>query len=380
MSIIDLKKLKLLISKSWLDEFQEKVFFDINKSIDSVVSKTLKEYKNKKRIVKNDEMKGKSSVYDVLTEKQIKNLPTWIKKNFDWACIIGNSKKVLQIKDWRKYHIDNKLNDLSGGEWTFFLNSVISTRYTTSGLDSYAHDLRKIHPSPKPPQLMADIIKFFTKENELVFDYFMWVGGTLLGASLCDRRAIWIDLEQKYLDVYKQANVSLKLKEQITIQWDSIKILSSDLLNPYLNNELFSLILIDPPYGNMMAREKTWEAVKQKKDASATPFTNLKEDLGNMERDDFRWVFKESIKNAMKFLKNKWHIVVFIKDIQPKGKNINLWHADMIRDLNNIDELNYLWTKIWADQWVNLYPYWYPYSYVSNQIHQYIIIFKKINN
>ena len=67
--------------------------------------------------------------------------------------------------------MNNRLNDLPGGEWTFFLNSVVNTRYVTGGEEGYAHHIRKIHPSPKPPQLMRQIIEFFTKENEMVFDY-----------------------------------------------------------------------------------------------------------------------------------------------------------------------------------------------------------------
>lgn len=261
------------------------------------------------------------------------------------------------------------------------MNSVISTRYSTKGEGSFAHHIRKIHPSPKPPQLMEKIIKFFTKENEFVFDYFMGVGGTLLGASLSNRKAIGIDLEQKYIKAYKEANDNLNLKEQITIIGDSIELLKNqELIKSHLKNEKLSLILIDPPYGDMMARPKTGEAVKNGRDTSATPFTDLENDLGNMEWDKFREIFKNTIINSSRLLKDKGHIVVFIKDMQPKGKELNLLHADLIRDISTINNISYLGTKIWANQGVNLYPYGYPYSYVSNQVHQYILIFKKINN
>jgi hypothetical protein len=59
----------------------------------------------------------------------------------------------------------NRLNDLSGREWTYALRSVIATRYPTSGAESYAHALRRAHPSPKPPQLMAELIRFFTERG-----------------------------------------------------------------------------------------------------------------------------------------------------------------------------------------------------------------------
>jgi DNA modification methylase len=225
---------------------------------------------------------------------------------------------------------------------------------------------------------MREIIQFFTKEGELVFDYFMGVGGTLLGASLCNRRAIGVDLSSEYIDVYKTANRELGLTEQVTIEGDSISLLKNpSQLEKQLNGDKFSLVAIDPPYGDMMSRSKTGEAAKKKKDSSSTPFTDLGEDLGNFDLEDFFPVLAESVANALPFLKNKGHVVVFIKDLQPDGSNTNLLHAKVIETLNALDGLQYLGTKIWADQSVNLYPYGYPYAFVANQIHQYIMIFRK---
>lgn len=377
MGKLDYKLLKDLIKKKSLSEFENELLSSLEDEFELLLSRKLKEYKNKLRILKNDTKKEHSKVIDILSQDEIEKLPNWIKCDIENSIIIWESKNVIQTKDNKKYHRKNSLNELSWWEWTFFLNSVINTRYTTNWDDSYAHHIRKIHPSPKPPQLMADIIKFFTKENDLVLDYFMWVWWTLLWASTCNRNAIWIDLSSEYIEAYKEASNFLWLKEQITIEWDSIEILKSWKLKKIIWDKKISLILIDPPYWDMMNKKKTWEALKQKKDTSGTPYTLFKEDLWNMEMDNFRKTFKDSVIDSIKLLKHKWHLVLFIKDMQPKWKELNLLHCNMINDLNEIENLNYLWTKIWADQWVNLFPYWYPYSYVSNQIHQYIIIFQK---
>ena len=357
---------------------REKFVIEFNNELNLLISRKTKEIKNKIRLNKIDENKTKIPAKNFLSNKNLEKLPGWVKEEINVSSIVGNSKKVIQTPDKKKYHLDNKLNDLSGGEWTFFLNSVITTRYSTSGPDSYAHEIRKIHPSPKPPQLMRDIIEFFTKENDLVFDFFMGVGGTLLGASLCNRKAIGIDLEGKYISAYKKASKALNLDEQKTLQTDSINFLKNKpKFSKLLNQKEIDLILIDPPYGDMMAREKTGEAAKNKKSSEATPFTNMEVDLGNMEWKKFREVFKDAIQNASKNLKEKGHLVIFIKDLQPKNGTPNLLHADLINDINNVDGINYLGTKIWGDLSVNLYPYGYPHSYVSNQIHQYILIFRK---
>lgn len=374
--MIEQSKLIQVLKKRHLEEHENEIQKFLSSSIERLLEEKIKEIKNKKRVINNDSDKEKVLAKSVLNKEKIQKLPSFVKKNFDDAFLLGNSQKVIQISTGQKYHIDNKLNDLSGGEWTFFLNSVINTRYSTNGEEGYAHHIRKIHPSPKPPQLMKQIIEFFTKENDVILDYFMGVGGTLLGASLSNRRAIGIDLSQEYIDTYKKASEYLGLFEQQTINADSIQFLKSDI-KKLLDYEELSLILIDPPYGDMLSRPKTGESAKKKKDISATPFTDLSEDLGNMNWSDFLKVFHESIIDAMKYLKRKGHLVIFIKDLQPKGKELNLLHADIIYDLNRIDNLRYLGTKIWADQSVNLYPYGYPFSYVSNQIHQYIMIFRK---
>lgn len=374
---IDEKFITNLLKKKKIENCNE-ILSEIEKSVKDVVTTKIKEYQNKNRIKKNDETKIKYRAIEALSKEQIKTLPSWVKDDIEKAYVLGESKNAVITSDGKKYSLQNKLNDLSGGEWTYFLNSVISTKYLTNGDDSYAHHIRKIHPSPKPPQLMRDIIKFFTKENELVFDFFAGVGGTLLGASLCNRKAVGIDLNQKYINAYQEANKYLNLEEQIFICGDSLKILKDEKqINKIFNNNKASLILIDPPYGDMMAKNKTGEAMKKGKDTSPTPFTNMEVDLGNMDWGKFILNFKESVKDSLKFLKEKGHIVVFIKDMQPNKENANLLHADVINELNSLKNLKYLGTKIWADLNVNLYPYGYPFAFVANQIHQYIMVFRK---
>jgi len=376
-NVINEEKLRGYLAGLGIEEVHPEMLPVILKEIESKAKEKSKIKKNKKRIKANDDAKTHVSAESVLSKEEILALPIWVRKEIKDSVVIGNSGDVIQVPDGRKYHRKNKLNDLPGGQWTFFLNSVINTRFPTTGMEAYAHDLRKMHPSPKPPQLMRDIIEFFTKENEIVLDYFMGVGGTLIGASLCNRKAIGIDLNKKYLDVYKLANKALGLKEQVTVLGDSIKLLKDGKeLESLLNSKKASLVLIDPPYGDMLAREKTGEAIKKKQNTSPTPFTNLSTDLGNMEIEEFFPIFQESIKNSLQFLKPRGHIVVFMKDLQPSKSSPNLLHSRVIEDLAKINGLNYLGMKIWADQGVNLYPYGYPFAFVANQIHQYIMIFR----
>ena len=78
-------------------------------------------------------------------------------------------------------HPDNSLNEMSGEAWLYFTKSMWTTAYPSE----LGHAARKGHGANKPPRLMARLIEFFTKGDDLVLDPFAGVGGTLLGASIC---------------------------------------------------------------------------------------------------------------------------------------------------------------------------------------------------
>jgi DNA modification methylase len=266
-----------------------------------------------------------------------------------------------------------RLNDLSEEQWAAFLAPVVATLYPTSGEASYAHHIRKRHPSPKPPQLMTRIIEFFTRKGGWVLDPFVGVGGALLACSITGRRGVGIDLSQEYLDLYKQASDELNLKPQTVYQGDAMRL--EEILKG--KDYGFDLVLTDPPYGDMLSRKRTGEWKKKTGDDSPTPFTNESHDLGNMPPEQFYEALKSVIAQSMKFLKVKGYVVVFCKDLQPTAKHHNMIHADVVNTLMQIPNLRFRGYKLWYDKSLNLYPFGYPYAYVSNQLHQFILIFRK---
>lgn len=273
------------------------------------------------------------------------------------------------------YDKRNKLNELTGKEWIYFTNSVWITGYSPTAKDNIGLKIRKIHPSPKPPGLIKDIIEFFTKSNGKVFDPFAGVGGTPLGAALAsgNRTAIGIELEQKYIDAYKKVCATEHLREMIIIHDDARNMLN----HPEIVNETFDLIIADPPYSDMMTHERTGTHKKLYNDSSAKPYTDKKTDLGNETYEDFLPDLQDILTKAFLHLKDKGYMIVFCKDFQPQPGHPNLLHADIIYELCKIDHCVYRGMRIWHDQAMSLYPFGYPYSFVMNQIHQYILIFRK---
>ena len=299
----------------------------------------------------------------------------------------------------RSYHPRNRLNDLSGSEWTYFLNSVElegddhnigklndlseeewaiasapiwDTHYPTNGPQSDAHHIRKLHPSPKPPALMKRLIEFFTKNGGRVLDPFVGVGGTLLACSMTGRHGVGIDLSQEYLDIYRQASAELGLESQPFLCGDA-----KNLENLLADVEPFDLVLTDPPYGDMLSRQRSGERKKKQRDDSPTPFTESPDDLGNMPPSQFYESLKTVIVQAMQYLKPKGYVVIFCKDLQPTENYHNMIHADVVKTLADVENLRFRGYKIWYDKSLKLYPFGYPYAYVSNQLHQFSLIFRK---
>ena len=286
----------------------------------------------------------------------------------------GNQKNGVREKLYylKSINQNNKLNDLSGSEWIYFLNSVDVTHYSTKGTDGFAHHLRGKHPSPKPPQLMKKFVDFFTKENQVVLDPFMGVGGTLIACSLSNRKGIGIDLSKEYIDLYKKVCKELNVAEQTTIVGNSTGI--DKLLK---KGTTVDFILTDPPYGEMLSNKRTGQRKKKTGVALATPFTNHETDLGNMERKNFLESLKEIIAKSAEYLKPKGYIAVFVKDLQPKNGEHNMLHAFIADKLLEIPDISFRGYKIWYDATQKLYPFGYPHAFVANQFHQFVMIFRK---
>lgn len=273
------------------------------------------------------------------------------------------------------YDKRNKLNDLTGKEWVFFTNSVWITGYSPTAKENIGLKNRKIHPSPKPPALMKEIIEFFTKSDGKILDPFCGVGGTLLGAALAsgNRTAIGIELEKKYIEAYHKACKAEAIREMKMIQDDAKKMMHY----PEIAEDTFDLIIADPPYSDMMGKERTGQRKKLYNDSSPKPYSESELDLGNMALDQFLLSLREIMSLCYSRLKNKGYMVVFCKDFQPQPGCPNLLHADVVNELCKIEGLEYRGMRIWHDQAMSLFPFGYPYSFIMNQLHQYILIFRK---
>jgi len=57
------------------------------------------------------------------------------------------------------------------------------------------------HPSPKPKQFISELLKMFSKENDLILDPFIGSGSTALACFLTNRNFIGFEIEKEYCNL-----------------------------------------------------------------------------------------------------------------------------------------------------------------------------------
>ncbi|MBP7089173.1 MAG: class I SAM-dependent methyltransferase [Candidatus Omnitrophica bacterium] len=258
------------------------------------------------------------------------------------------------------YDTRNSLNDLTGKEWKFMSKSVITRSYPPD----FQHQLRKQHGGQKPPLLCADLIKTFTKKGEMVLDPLMGVGGTLLGAALCGRKAIGIEINKRWIDIYKQVCELEDLEVFKTFQDDCKNVLKKASSNS------IDFILTDVPYWNMDRVEKTRGKTAAKSNLSQ--FNHREDQTKQQWLDDLVEIFSL----CYRVLKNRKYLAIFIGDMY-RGKQYHILSADLAEAITEKTKFILKANLVWYDVSKNLHVYGQPHAFIPSMIHQNILIFRK---
>ena len=269
--------------------------------------------------------------------------------------------KKPRAKKEQTYDERNKLNDLTGAEWQFATKTVISKIYASN----LQHQLRSQHGGQKPPELCRDLIKIFTKSGQTVLDPLAGVGGTLIGAALCKRNAIGIELNEKWIDIYKEVCRLEKLEEFAVLCGDANVKLKE------IKSGSVDFLLTDVPYWIMDQLTHTRSDAAERK-SNLSKFND--KDLQTKEE----WLaeMKSIFENAQHTLKQNGYMAVFIGDMY-RGKEYHFLAADLARTISEIPGYVLKSDIIWHDDSKMLHIYGYPFAYIPSLIHQHILIFRK---
>jgi DNA modification methylase len=271
------------------------------------------------------------------------------------------SAEINKRKENPKYDPRNKLNDLNGAEWQYSTRTVINKIYPSN----MQHKLRSQHGGQKPPDLCADLIKIFTKAGQTVLDPLAGVGGTLLGASITGRKAIGIELNKKWAEIYKEVCRLEGLVEHPIIVGDA-----NDKLEE-IEKESIDFILTDVPYWIMDQVTKTRSTAASRK-SKLSKFND--KDL--QSKEDWLKEMKAIFTNSAPALKRNGYMGVFIGDMY-RGKEFHFLSAELAKTISEIDDFVLKSDIIWHDDSKMLHIYGYPFAYIPSMIHQHILIFRK---
>ena len=269
----------------------------------------------------------------------------------------------------KKQHPKNKLNNLSGDKWIFLTQSVMKTNYPKG----YGFSLRRQHGANKPPELMKELILFFTKRSSTLLDPFAGVGGTLLGASLCGRKALGIEINSKWIPIYERVCEEEGIKKQEIIKGDCLEVM--DKLAQCKRK--FSLILTDPPYNINLERTMCrGDYPNRNRHTDYKEFSNYEQDFSNCESYEL-YLEKMAlfIEKSFKLLFKNKYLIIMTKNAYQNGRYLLVNH-----DIATIAQSCGFTLKgeiIWYQNGIRLRPYGYPFTYVPNIIHHNIVILKK---
>lgn len=287
-------------------------------------------------------------------------VPKYFKENKK-NIIFDEEKNSLEIEwdnKW-KFSLKNNLNHLTWKEWKFATKTVINKPYPFN----LQHKLRKEHWWQKPPELCSDIIKIFTKEWDLVLDPFVWVWWTLLWSSLVNRRWIWIDLNNRWKEIYEEVCDLENINKETFLIGDSVHKLDS------IEDNTIDFVLTDIPYWDI-------DKIKHTRSKNAN-----KSSLWSFNTEELKskevWIndMKIILEKSAKKLKIWKYMAVFIGDIY-YNNSYHILHADIANAICN-ESIILKSNIVWYDVSKSLHVYGYPYSYVPSLIHQNILIFKK---
>ncbi len=256
---------------------------------------------------------------------------------------------------------NNTLNDLTGAEWKFSTKSVINKPYPVN----MQHKLRSQHGGQKPPQLCADLIQIFTKKGQRVLDPFGGVGGTLLGASLIGRSATGVELDPRWIEIYKEVTTLENLQEQEFLQGDSREVLLK------IEAKSYDFILTDVPYWNIDKLAKT-----RSKTAKASKLATFN-DSDDQTKDQWLDEMEQVLTAAHTCLKDGKYAAVFIGDMYRESR-YHMLSASLAERLEATGNWTLKANLIWYDVSKMLHVYGYPAAFVPSMIHQNILILKKI--
>jgi DNA modification methylase len=276
-----------------------------------------------------------------------------------------------------KRKFTNRLNDLPNKEWLKFQKS-----WFIHNPPARKKGVRR-HPAKFPETLVEEFIRFFTKEQKVVFDPMVGTGSTIIAALRSNRHGYGFELNPEYSAIARQV-----VAEEIQVLGDlgtkiDAKVITADArdmdtLIPQHGIPKIDYVITSPPYWNMLhARGAGTQKKRREDDTLDVVYSSHPDDLGNIsDYDQFLTQLVSIYKKIKPHLKNLAYLTIIVKNIKKRGVIYPLaW--DLARKLKDTYVLKD--EKIWCQDNIRLAPYGMGNSWVSNTVHHYCLQFRNEN-
>jgi DNA modification methylase len=297
--------------------------------------------------------------------------------------------------DGPSVHADNTLNELSGEEWLYFTKSLWTTAYPSE----LGHAARKAHGANKPPRLMARLIEYFTRGQELVLDPFAGVGGTLLGAAICrrPRRALGFEIEPRWATVYESV-VRDALGERDgagpvladlgqndpggprSFDPSGSRLVVGDALRllPGVETASIDFVATDPPYNPQLKLTMAGGRLAETFANRRTDYAMVTDDVADLANSSSYGEYLDRMEVVMaelaRVLRPGRYATVIVRDAYQDGR-YRFTGADLAVRAERVG-LVPKGDLIWYQAGSRLRPYGYPRSFVPNIVHQHILVLR----
>ena len=267
-----------------------------------------------------------------------------------------------------------ELNDLSGSQWAQFSLSVQQYPDVRS-------QKQRLHGACFPLALAKQYILKYTKQGDLVLDPFIGVGTTLDACIQLQRSCFGTDINSYFCRTTRKA-----LGKNTNGCQYTIRTRDAEKVGTCLRPESIDFILTSPPYASLLKNINKTFAYKWREHSTVPsidnpiPYTDNKQDLGNMDYAQFFDKLSRIMQQLYLVLKNKKYMACVVKDyrdLKNRSPYVN-FHGDVIDCAS--DNNFTLWDIVIYDQtkFRPLVCLGYPSSrYYHNIGHSYILIFRK---
>ena len=366
---IEIENNKKSKTKLLVNDHREIYFYKKNKrDYEPVTDSTL----NKKAKLKLAEIKENHTKYGVPN----RFLSQWNDISlFNSKGDVDSAKALFIQSEQSVYELSNPLNDLTSKEWLSETVTVFAQRGLGAG--SKDAEIEKLHPAPFSFQDVARLMKFFTKEGDVVLDPFAGVSSTLKACAIENRNGIGFELNEKYVELSKE-RIKIEVPNEMRFK-DKQRIYGGDCreLIHKMKDESIDLVITSPPYWDIL--ETVDHKIKQNRISNNldVKYSDKDNDFGNIKNyDKFISELSGFFDNSARALKPKKYMVIIVSDFRKKEKYF-LFHSDLAKAIEARGNFNLKGIKILHQKFKSIYPYGYPYSFVPNVHHQNVLIFQK---